>query len=174
MWHVACFVSARLYPLLLIELISYSRLLHTNEHDGDFYSEIDIVESVSYFPRNEINMYTEPTECTMTAQEGTGEVVGTNCGHDADGCGVVAPYGTCGDSFNAHGGGTWATQIEAEGIKIWFFTRTKIPKDIESDTPNPSLWGKPVMSFVPRDCDICSAWKKMKIVRPTSSFDFCR
>ncbi|KAF1365880.1 hypothetical protein EJ07DRAFT_12790, partial [Lizonia empirigonia] len=134
------------------------------QHDGDFYSEIDIIESVSYLPRNEITLSTSPTKCTMSAQHGTGHVFSTNCDHSIGGCGVIAPYGTFGDSFNKNGGGTWATQIEADGIKVWYFAKSAIPADVKSDNPDPSQWGTPVMSFVPQNCDIRNAWKKMKII----------
>ncbi|KAL1611432.1 hypothetical protein SLS59_000151 [Nothophoma quercina] len=145
-------------------------LLYDDEHDGDFYSEIDIVESVSYLTRNEITLHNNPNECTMTAEKGTGDVFSTNCDYDAGGCGVYAPYGTFGDSFNKNGGGVWATQVEAEGIKIWYFAKSAIPTDINSESPDPSKWGTPVMSFVPQNCDIRNTWKKMKII---NNITFC-
>jgi hypothetical protein len=100
----------------------------------------------------------------MAAEQGTGEVLSTNCDYDVGGCSAIAPYGTFGDSFNQNGGGIWATQVEAEGIKVWHFTRSEIPADITSDSPDPSKWGKPVVSLVPQNCDISKAWKKMKLV----------
>lgn len=101
----------------------------------------------------------------MKAEQGTGKVFSTNCKYDTGGCSAIAPYGTFGDSFNQGGGGIWATQVEAEGIKIWHFTRASIPADIISDSPDPNKWGKPVLSFVPLNCDISKAWRKMKLVR---------
>lgn len=100
----------------------------------------------------------------MSAQGGTAEVFNTNCDYDVGGCGVTAPDGTFGNPFNKNGGGIWATQIEAAGIKVWHFKRSAIPADIKSDKPDPNKWGMPVMSFVPNKCDIRNAWKKMKIV----------
>jgi len=100
----------------------------------------------------------------MTAGQGAGEVQGTNCDYDVGGCEAIAPPGTFGDSFNQGGGGIWATQIEAEAITIWHFTRSAIPADIASETPDPSKWGKPILSLLPQKCDISKAWKKMKIV----------
>ncbi|KAF3000759.1 hypothetical protein E8E13_004693 [Curvularia kusanoi] len=91
------------------------------------------------------------------------DVAPTSCAFDT-GCGTQAPDGTFGDSFNKNGGGIWATQIEAEGVRVWYFPRSGLPADLESDTPNPDNWGAPVMSFVPLDCDIRSSWKKMKII----------
>ncbi|KAJ4383921.1 hypothetical protein N0V86_000764 [Didymella sp. IMI 355093] len=126
-------------------------LLHDDEFNGDFYAEIDIIESVSYLPRNEITLNTKPAQCTMAA-------------------GAIAPYGTFGDSLNRNGGGIWATQVEAEAIKIWYFTRSEILADITSDSPDPSKWGKSVVSLVPQKCDIGNAWKKMKL---TFNITFC-
>lgn len=74
----------------------------------------------------------------MTAEQGTGEVHGINCDYGSGGCSAIAPPGTFRDSFNQDGGGIWATQIEAEGIKIWHSKRSAIPTDILSDTPDPS------------------------------------
>lgn len=100
----------------------------------------------------------------MTAQQSTGEVHGTNCDYDSGGCSAIAPSGTFGDSFNQGGGGIWATQVEAEDVKVWLFARSNIPADITSDTPDPSKWGTPVASLAPQNCDISKAWKKMKLV----------
>jgi hypothetical protein len=110
----------------------------------------------------------------MTAQTGTGEVFKTDCNYDTGGCGVSAPSGTFGDTFNKKGGGLWATQIEAEAIKIWYFEQSAIPSDIKSNTPEPSKWGTPVLHFVPWNCDIRNAWKKMKIVGFVTDCDFSR
>jgi hypothetical protein len=102
----------------------------------------------------------------MTAQSGTGEVSSIDCDHDTGGCGATAPYGTFGNSLNKKGGGVWATQVEADGIKIWYFAMSTVPADIKSDNPDPSTWSTPVMNFVSLKCDIRNAWKKMKIVSP--------
>lgn len=143
-----------------------SWLLHDSDGPGDdWYSEIDIIESVSERSQNEVTLYTGPAECIMTPQAGTGDVLRTNCELYSEGCGVLAPEGTFGDSFNQKGGGVWATQIEADGIKIWYFARSDIPADIESDKPDPKKWGQPVMNFKPGgNCDVSRSWRKMKMV----------
>lgn len=112
-------------------------------------------------------MCTDPAECIMMNQTASGEVFSTDCKYGSKGCGVVAPKGTFGDSFNKKGGGVWATQIEADGIKIWYFARSDIPADIESNAPDPKNWGQPVMDFEPgSNCDVTKSWRKMKIVSP--------
>ncbi|KAF3040253.1 hypothetical protein E8E12_003151 [Didymella heteroderae] len=93
-----------------------------------------------------------------------------NCDYDVGGCSAIAPYGTFGDSSNQNGGGIWATQVEAEGIKIWHFARSNIPADITSDSPDPSKRGMPVVSLVLRNRDISKAWRRMKLIFNTT---FC-
>jgi hypothetical protein len=81
------------------------------------------------------------------------------------GCGVDAPDGTFGNSFNQHKGGIWAVQVEAEGIKAWFFPYDgNVPSDALTANPDPSTWGKPVMNFAPDHCNIKTAFQRMKIV----------
>ena len=136
-------------PLIYSLTFHTSWLLHDDGGPEDnWYSEIDVIESVSEFSQNEVTMYTNPAECIMTTpQATTGEVSKTHCNYDSGGCGVLAPEGTFGDSFNKKGGGVWATQIEADGIKIWYFARSDIPDDIKSDAPDPKNWGLPVIDL---------------------------
>lgn len=154
-------------PLIYSLTFHTSWLLHDDGGPEDnWYSEIDVIESISEFSQNEITMYTNPAECIMTTpQAATGEVSKTHCNYESGGCSVLAPEGTFGDSFNKKGGSVWATQIEADGIKIWYFARSDIPDDIKSDAPDPKNWGLPVMNFKPDGvCDVTKAWRKMKIV----------
>jgi hypothetical protein len=49
-----------------------------------------------------------------------------------DGCGKNGgPYG---DSFNAGGGGVYATLYADDGVTIWFFPRDQIPEKLSSGT----------------------------------------
>ena len=84
---------------------------------------------------------------------------------DDVGCGVNAPAGTFGSPFNQHKGGIWAVQVEAEGIKAWFFPHDgNVPSDALGANPDPSAWGKPVMNFAPATCNIKTAFQRMRIV----------
>jgi len=96
---------------------------------------------------------------------GSGKTRGLDCmwGPNSPGCGVDAQDGTFGETFNAAGGGIWATQLESEGIKIWFFPRGSEPADYLSGNPDPGTWGQPVMNFAPDNCDM-AMFQKMKIV----------
>ncbi|KAH6620091.1 glycoside hydrolase family 16 protein [Boeremia exigua] len=139
-------------------------LVHGNEHDGGLFSKMTLVESISYIPHNEITLSTTPADCTMNTQKSTGNVFSTNCSYATGGCGAAAHTGTFGEPFIEKGGGVWAAQIEATGIKVWFFPRRTIPGDIRTNAPEPGKWGTPIMSFAPKKCDIRGVWAKMKIV----------
>lgn len=39
------------------------------------------------------------------------------------------------------------------GITVWWFPRYAIPADINSGTPNPDSWGKPMATFKADTCD---------------------
>lgn len=133
-------------------------------HDSETYSEIDLVESVSFLSRNEITLYTGPNPCSMEARKGSGDVFSTRCDYKGGGCGATAPNGTFGDTFNRNGGGVLATQIDVTGIRVWQFARSMVPENMKNENPDPNSWGTPVLHFVPKECDIRAAWTKMKIV----------
>ncbi len=104
----------------------------------------------------------------MNDMGGTGTVRGTttplDCSLNGGGCGSDAPSGTFGDSFNNNGGGIWATQVESTGIKVWYFFQGNEPADIHGPNPDPTGWGKPMMNYAPNNCNVTSAFRKMKIV----------
>lgn len=99
---------------------------------------------------------------------GSGKTRNLDCawGPNSPGCGVDAYDGSFGDAFNANGGGIWATQLEAEGIRIWFFPRGSEPKDLVDGEPDPRTWETPILDFSPGECDM-SMFSKMKIVSLT-------
>ena len=96
---------------------------------------------------------------------GTSSAYATNCKIDpGSGCHANAADGTYGDAFNARKGGFWATQIEADGIKIWFFVRGTEPADVKSNSPDTSKWGKPMMNLGVVNCDVKTIFREMQIV----------
>ncbi|KAF1945102.1 hypothetical protein EJ02DRAFT_297452, partial [Clathrospora elynae] len=142
-------------------------LLHDDHHDEHWYSEIDLIEGLSLNTWNELSLFTSIQPCTMRDNGGSGKTrPGLDCVRRSNerGCGVNAPDGTFDKPVNDNRGGIWATQVEADGIKTWFFARGHEPLDIGSDSPDPSKWGTPVMNFVPDHCDMQTAFRKMKIV----------
>lgn len=104
--------AGRAFALHLRPLIVQSSWLL---HDSETYSEIDLIESVSFLSRNEITLYTGPNPCSMEARKGSGDVFSTRCDYKGGGCGATAPNGTFGDTFNRNGGGVLATQIAVRG-----------------------------------------------------------
>jgi hypothetical protein len=121
---------------------------------------------------NQITLFTKPDACIMKDSGGTGTTRKFDCldrnenkGSDDVGCGVDAPAGTFGSPFNQHKGGIWTLQVEAEGIKAWFFPHDgNVSSDPLGANPDPSAWGKAVMNFAPDTCNIKTAFQRMKIV----------
>ncbi|KAJ7439545.1 hypothetical protein B0H11DRAFT_2205753 [Mycena galericulata] len=64
------------------------------------------------------------------------------------GCGVSDNSSTSyGEGFNQTGGGVYAHTWTSDAIKIWHFPREKVPADIMSGNPSPSMWGSPQGAF---------------------------
>lgn len=97
---------------------------------------------------------------------GTGRLRHIHCAYqnNGEGCGVDGPEGSFGAPFNKNGGGVWATQVENDGVKVWFFRRGQEPSDCHTDTPNTNRWPKPVLHFTPDRCDLKAAFQRMKII----------
>ncbi|KAK7438036.1 hypothetical protein VKT23_018204 [Stygiomarasmius scandens] len=125
--------------------------------------ELDIIESVNRLSSNFLTFWragsaqctfpdsshgsatgsiTDESKCT------TGTTEQINCAFE-DGSG-----NGWGEGFNNAGGGVYAHLINAEGIKIWHFSRASIPADITSKNPNPSSWGAPVAQWGSDSCDV--------------------
>ncbi|KAG8984131.1 hypothetical protein FRB93_006710 [Tulasnella sp. JGI-2019a] len=120
--------------------------------------EIDIVEGVNMNTYNQCSFHTADG-CTITSDfGGSGDLVAeTDCSANLtgnQGCGIrstnPASYGA---GFNAIGGGVYAMLWDANGINVWFFNRTSIPKDITSEAPVPTSWGLPTARWPATTCD---------------------
>ena len=100
----------------------------------------------------------------------TGTIASSNCDVKAPdqatnvGCAIkttdTRSYGT---GFNQAGGGVYATEWTSDAVSIWFFSRSQIPADISSGSPDPSGWGLPQAQFAGA-CDIDSHLKNQQIV----------
>ncbi|RMD40063.1 hypothetical protein DV735_g5059, partial [Chaetothyriales sp. CBS 134920] len=139
--------------------------------------EIDIIEGVNSQVANQMALHTS-SGCTLTntTKAFTGQIKTSNCYVAAadqatnSGCGIgTSAVSSYGDGFNAVDGGVYATEITSDGISIWHFTRSSIPSDISSGSPNPSGWGEPAASFS-GDCDFSAHFKSLQIVFDTT---FC-
>ncbi|KAF2502976.1 hyaluronidase, partial [Lophium mytilinum] len=143
--------------------------LDSDVSEGKPYSEIDIIEGVALQDYNEISLYTSQ-HCTLAVnnKHELGTSPSLDCVQNADetlpGCGLNSPPGTFGDSFNVHNGGVWALQVEAHGIRVFFFPHGNVPSDIAAGNPNPDGWGNAVLDWKPNQCDIGKAFRRLNTV----------
>jgi len=87
----------------------------------------------------------------------------------SDGCGSTHAEGSYGSAFNKAKGGVYATWLESDALKIYWFPRDKIPTDIKSGKPDPSNWGTPASKFVSGSgCDVGKYFKGQTIVSTIS------
>ncbi|KAL8279231.1 hypothetical protein RQP46_008268 [Phenoliferia psychrophenolica] len=132
--------------------------------------EIDIVEQVNSVNTNQAALHTGPG-CSFNAsvpQAGTGSTH-PNCDSSATGsglgCSVSDPSDiSFGKGFATHGGGVWATQWNSTGIFIYRWTRTAIPADITSGSPNPASWGVPFAAWSDSGCNYKTQFADMALV----------
>ncbi|KAH9942430.1 concanavalin A-like lectin/glucanase domain-containing protein [Epithele typhae] len=121
--------------------------------------EIDIIEGVNVNTANLVTLHTTPG-CSMNNDRTmSGTVLSNDCdaAHNFNqGCGVSASQpGTYGPPFNAAGGGWFVmSRSRANGIKLWFWSRTdsSVPPEVAagnaSATISPKLtWGIPDADF---------------------------
>jgi hypothetical protein len=137
--------------------------------------EIDIIEGVNTQTTTSVTLHTAEG-CSINndgAAEGT-TLVHANCNENTayTGCGqTTSDNQNYGDGLNAIQGGVYATQWTSDFIAVWFFPRTAIPEDINSGTPNPDGWGKPIAKFNGADtCNIDQFFHDHRIVINTT---FC-
>jgi len=113
--------------------------------------EIDIIEGVNKADVNQMTLHTSPN-CQMTTQRNmTGKTVGNDCNVYSNynsGCGVqsVQPN-SYGAGFNQNGGGAYVMELTGDGVKMWYFSKQEMPRDIVSAHPNPSSWRIPDAAF---------------------------
>ena len=78
---------------------------------------------------------------------------------------------TYGSLFSRNQGGVYATEWTSDHIKIWFFSRDAIPKDIQKGVPDPILWATPQTFFQGSStCNIDTHFADQSIVFDTT---FC-
>ncbi|CAG8975865.1 hypothetical protein HYALB_00011115, partial [Hymenoscyphus albidus] len=134
--------------------------------------EIDIIEGVNSNSKNTMALHTS-ANCRMTPTHQLGTPQDTNCDGTTNsnaGCSVRSTSKlTYGNDFNAIGGGVYAMEWMSQDIKIWFFPRGGIPRNLQSGRPDTKDWGTP-QSYYTGNCNIDSHFKGHNIVFDTT---FC-
>jgi len=130
-------------------------------NDGNWpqYGEIDIVENVNLATYNQYSLHTsQGCSHPLSATGGeTGWIGQTDCWNSTNfnaGCIVVENKpNNFGQGFAQNGGGAYAVLWNDEGIRFWFFTRSAIPSDFSSASPNPANWGSPGAFYPTSNCN---------------------
>ena len=134
--------------------------------------EIDILEGINDWTSNQIALHTSDG-CNMrhAKRNETGSVITTECrsrpGAKDYGCAVKDTANgdlSYGANFNANNGGVYAMDWRANGIRVWFFPRNKIPKDVKALAPTMRGWGTPAAEFPNSHCDIETHFKQHHII----------
>ncbi|GAB1519241.1 hypothetical protein RhiTH_002307 [Rhizoctonia solani] len=134
-------------------------------HNG----EIDIVEGVNGYVRNQASLHTA-VGCTISNDYGsTGTLAAsTNCAAEETGnmgCGQLSTQSNSyGKPFNDNGGGVYALLWQSTGVSVYFFPRNAIPSDITSEAPQPSTWGTPSGNWPSTTCDPATYLKNHQII----------
>jgi hypothetical protein len=134
--------------------------------------EIDIIEGVNQNSVNKMVLHTD-TNCKVDGLDQTGAQALYDCALDTNGpsgCDVNAvEANTYGTGFNDNNGGVYAMEWTADYIKMWFFSRGKIPASITADKPDTTEFGKPNANFQGA-CDIEKKFVEHKFIFDTT---FC-
>jgi len=110
--------------------------------------EIDIIEGVNEQNNDQATLHTN-AGCTMAGTPTntyTGKLGNANCEGNS-GCGIQTGAGTYGAPFNNHQGGVFALEWTGNFIRSYYWDRSHIPADINSEKPNPAGWGLPFANF---------------------------
>jgi hypothetical protein len=141
--------------------------------------EIDVIEGVNDPTTNQMTLHTSEG-CTISPDSpkgpnslfATGKVLGGQCAFvngDNSGCAFVdSDTRSHGHGFNIIAGGVYAHLWTDDSIKIWYFPRGDIPKDIDDKNPDPSSWPAPAAVFTNAQCDIKKHFRSHQIVINTT------
>ncbi|EKM79808.1 hypothetical protein AGABI1DRAFT_38657 [Agaricus bisporus var. burnettii JB137-S8] len=134
--------------------------------------EIDIIESINLLPNNQIALHTTPG-CFQSQNLGqTGQTTEGDCS-TPQGCVVRETKANSYESgFAQAGGGVWATQIDASGIFIWFWSRPDVPENIKTSNNASSIdtvpWGIPTASYPADGCNISQYFTPQNLILLTT------
>ncbi|KAF4997042.1 hypothetical protein FDECE_12220 [Fusarium decemcellulare] len=142
--------------------------------DENPVGEIDIIEGINVQNQNVVSLHTCGA-CSFTNIGGTdgrsncnnGGTESEQCedGENFDGCGNTMSRGSYGPTFNQGQGGVYATWLDTNSVKIYWWSRKNIPRDITAGKPDPSKWGKPASQFIGgRNCNVSRYFKGQTII----------
>jgi hypothetical protein len=137
--------------------------------------EIDILEGVNEASSNAVTLHTS-SGCTVSGAgiQSSSVLQSTDCnsGNGNTGCSTSTnDTQSIGTGFNDNNGGVYAMEWTSAAIAVHFFTRSAIPADITSGTPDPSTWGTPMASFTAGStCDFSTHFTNQQIIFDTT---FC-
>ncbi|KAI0762600.1 2 beta-glucan [Fomes fomentarius] len=125
--------------------------------------EVDILEGTNDIEPNQLTLHTS-ANCLQpaTGRDMSGVPILNDCDVAANGnsgCSVQASKpNSYGKSFNAVGGGFYASERTSSFIKVWFWARNDptVPADVVNagGAVNTDAWGQPSAVFVSDQCDI--------------------
>ncbi|KAF2756401.1 mixed-linked glucanase precursor [Pseudovirgaria hyperparasitica] len=130
--------------------------------------EIDIIEGVHTDSSNQMTLHSAPgcSPGVGPAGENGYRVANSDCGAGSgyNGCGVKSTQAnTYGTSFNANGGGVYATLWTSSAIQVWYWAQRDVPSDVRNGNPNPASWPKPQANFY-GGCNFDSYFKNLQII----------
>ncbi|KAF8827332.1 hypothetical protein HHX47_DHR5001016 [Lentinula edodes] len=130
--------------------------------------EIDIIEAIDNLDSNQYALHTT-SECFLgTNSIQSGSILQT---YFSTGAGCVVQEkkpNSFGSGLAQAGGGVFATQLDVNGIYVWFRPRGSLPASISqansSSTINLTDWGTPTAAYLFNACNIAQYFQPQQLI----------